>query len=118
MYLGAGNYGIDAAAHFYFDKSARELSLSESAVIAGLLKAPSKYAPTRQISVSQERANQVLQNIDDTNAETEYQLKSGDINLEEILIYLKQAQSSCRDWFDLIPKGDVEEAFNAVSTET
>lgn len=63
VYLGAGNYGIDAAAHFYFDKSARELSLSESAVIAGLLKAPSKYAPTRQISVSQERANQVLQNM-------------------------------------------------------
>jgi penicillin-binding protein 1A len=46
VYFGGGAHGIEAAAHRYFGKSARDLSLPESAVIAGLLKAPSKYAPS------------------------------------------------------------------------
>ncbi len=46
VYLGAGNYGVDAASKYYFGKSARELSLGEAATLAGLLKAPSRYAPT------------------------------------------------------------------------
>src|ERR1051325_11730408 len=45
VYLGAGTYGVDAAAHRYFGKSAAQLSLFESAVIAGLLKAPSRFSP-------------------------------------------------------------------------
>ena len=45
VYFGSGAYGIEAAAQRYFGKSARELSLAEAAVIAGLLKAPSKYSP-------------------------------------------------------------------------
>src|SRR5216684_2789287 len=47
VYLGAGTYGIDAAAHRYFDKSAREVTLYEAAVIAGLLKAPTRFSPAR-----------------------------------------------------------------------
>src|SRR5207248_10183750 len=43
VYLGAGTYGVDAAAHRYFGKSAAQLSLFESAVIAGLVKAPSRF---------------------------------------------------------------------------
>ena len=45
VYLGSGAYGIDAAAQRYFGKSARNLTLGEAAMIAGLLKAPSKYSP-------------------------------------------------------------------------
>src|SRR6202035_460905 len=45
VYLGAGTYGVDAAAHPYFGKSATKLSLFESAVIAGLLKAPTRFSP-------------------------------------------------------------------------
>jgi penicillin-binding protein 1A len=47
VYLGAGAYGVDAAAHRYFNKSARRISLYESAAIAGLLKAPSRFNPAR-----------------------------------------------------------------------
>jgi len=54
VYLGAGTFGVDAAARTYFNKSARDLSLRESAIIVGLLKAPSRYAPT----ASQNRATQ------------------------------------------------------------
>jgi len=46
VYFGGGAHGIEAASQRYFGKSARELSVAEAAVIAGLLKAPSKYAPS------------------------------------------------------------------------
>jgi penicillin-binding protein 1A len=65
VYLGAGNYGVDAAARHYFQKSAREVSLAESALLAGLLKAPSRYAPTANLDVSKKRARQVLLNMVD-----------------------------------------------------
>lgn len=60
MYLGAGTYGIDAAARKYFGKSSRNLTVFEAAVIAGLLKAPSKYSPAQNIKKSKERAKVVL----------------------------------------------------------
>ena len=46
VYFGAGAYGVDAASYRYFAKPARQLSVGEAAVLAGLLKAPSRYAPT------------------------------------------------------------------------
>ena len=60
VYLGAGVYGVEAAALRYFGKTARQLSLAESAMIAGLLKAPSRYAPTGDLLLAQSRASQVL----------------------------------------------------------
>lgn len=65
VYLGAGNYGVDAAARHYFNKSAREVTLAESALLAGLLKAPSHYAPTSNLEISKKRARQVLLNMVD-----------------------------------------------------
>jgi len=59
-YFGAGTYGVDAAAHKYFKKSARHLSVYEAAVIAGLLKAPSRYSPTTYPERSRARAKVVL----------------------------------------------------------
>lgn len=60
VYMGAGNYGIDAAAHYYFGKSARDVSLPEAAVLAGLPKAPSRFAPTNDLALALKRANTVL----------------------------------------------------------
>ena len=60
VYFGAGTYGIDAAARTYFGHSARQLSLSEAALLAGLVKAPSAYAPTRDPERAYERASVVL----------------------------------------------------------
>jgi penicillin-binding protein 1A len=65
VYLGAGTYGVDAAAHRYFGKSARQLTLYESAIIGGLLKAPSKFSPARDPQVAAARAGQVLANMVD-----------------------------------------------------
>ena len=60
IYLGSGTYGIDAAARFYFGKSARELTLAEAAMLAGLPKAPSRYAPTSDLQLAQQRAGLVI----------------------------------------------------------
>lgn len=65
VYLGAGNYGIDAASRRYFGKPASEMTLGESAIIAGLLKAPSRFAPTSNPALSQKRAEQVIFNMAD-----------------------------------------------------
>lgn len=60
VYFGAGAYGIEAAAQRYFDKSVRALSVAEAALIAGLLKAPSKFAPTSSARAAISRAHSVL----------------------------------------------------------
>ena len=61
--------------------------------------------------------NQVLQNVEDAKAEVVYQLKSGELDSEEVLNYLVAAQKSCSDWFGFIPKDDVDEALVAVRGE-
>ena len=63
VYLGAGAYGFDAAARRYFGKPAARVSLSEAAMLAGLLKAPSRYAPSRDLALARARASQVLANM-------------------------------------------------------
>ncbi len=59
-YMGGGNYGVEAASQFYFGKSVRDVNLSESAVLAGLFKAPSKFAPHANPEAAKARANVVL----------------------------------------------------------
>ncbi|WP_342642883.1 transglycosylase domain-containing protein [Rhodoligotrophos ferricapiens] len=59
-YLGGGTYGVEAAAQFYFGKSIRDVNLSEAAMLAGLFKAPSNYAPHVHPDAARARANVVL----------------------------------------------------------
>lgn len=63
VYLGSGTFGIAAAAHHYFGKAPKELTLYEAAIIAGLLKAPSKYSPSTNPHLADQRAAQVLENM-------------------------------------------------------
>ncbi|QDG75058.1 transglycosylase domain-containing protein [Labrenzia sp. PHM005] len=60
VYLGSGAYGVDAAARRYYGKSARLMTIAESATIAGLLKAPSRYSPARNPDLAEDRAQLVL----------------------------------------------------------
>ncbi len=60
VYLGSGAYGVDAAARRYYGKSARLMTISEAATIAGLLKAPSRYSPARNPDLAEDRAQLVL----------------------------------------------------------
>ena len=63
VYFGAGAYGVDAAARRYFRKPATEVSLAEAAMLAGLLKAPSRYAPTVNPEGARLRAATVLDDM-------------------------------------------------------
>jgi len=60
VYFGAGAYGIEQAAQRYFGKSARNLTLAEAALLAGLVKSPSRLAPTRDFDAAEQRAKIVL----------------------------------------------------------
>jgi penicillin-binding protein 1A len=62
-YMGGGAFGVDAAAQFYFGKSAREVNLAEAAMLAGLFKAPTKFAPHINLPAARARANVVLDNL-------------------------------------------------------
>ncbi len=73
-YLGGGTYGVDAAAQFYFNKSARDVNLAEAAMLAGLFKAPSKFAPHVNLPAARARANVVLDNLVEAGFMTEGQV--------------------------------------------
>lgn len=64
-YLGAGTRGFEAAAQRYFGKSANAVNAAEAAMLAGLLKAPTTYAPTNNLQRSQDRANLVIGLMED-----------------------------------------------------
>ena len=63
VYFGHGAYGIEAAANAYFDKPARELSLAEGALLAGIIKSPSRYAPHLNADQSIARRNGILKTM-------------------------------------------------------
>jgi penicillin-binding protein 1A len=60
IYMGHGTYGVEAAARTYFDKKAAELNLAESALLAGLPQAPSRYSPIQNLDKAKARQKYVL----------------------------------------------------------
>ncbi len=65
IYMGHGAYGVEAAARTYFDKSAAELNLAESALLAGLPQAPSRYSPIQNFDRAKARQKYVLERMRD-----------------------------------------------------
>jgi penicillin-binding protein 1A len=68
VYLGAGAYGMSAAARLYFDKTLDQLTLAESAMLAGLVQAPSRFDPIRNLEAAQRRAATVLEAMQEAGA--------------------------------------------------
>ena len=73
VYLGAGTYGFEAASQRYFGKSARVLSPAEAAMLAGLLRAPSRLAPTNDLARSQGRASVIVRLMEEQGYLTQQQ---------------------------------------------
>ncbi|MFI4962092.1 MAG: transglycosylase domain-containing protein, partial [Hyphomicrobiales bacterium] len=73
-YMGGGAFGVDAAAQYYFNKSARDVNLAEAAMLAGLFKAPSKFSPNVNLPAARARANVVLDNLVEAGFMTEGQV--------------------------------------------
>ncbi|MEO0880911.1 MAG: transglycosylase domain-containing protein, partial [Pseudomonadota bacterium] len=76
VYFGAGAYGIDAASRRYFDKPAARLDIAEAAVLAGLLKAPSRYAPSHNPQIAGARARLAIDAMVETNVITRAQAQA------------------------------------------
>lgn len=76
IYFGAGAYGVESAAKTYFNKSARDVSLSEAALLAGLPQAPSTLAPTQNPLGAQDRAFEVIENMRETGDITEFEARA------------------------------------------
>ena len=85
IYLGQGTYGIAAASLEYFDKSIKELSYPEAALLAALPKAPSKYNPYKYSEVAKFRRNLVLENLEENKIISKKELlkfKNSKLNLK------------------------------------
>ena len=65
VYFGGGAYGVDAASRLFFDHGAEDISLAEATIIAGLVKAPSRYSPTADAKAAIGRAGVVLEVMQD-----------------------------------------------------
>ncbi|WP_407965205.1 transglycosylase domain-containing protein [Bartonella sp. C271] len=104
VYMGGNNFGIAAASKFYFDKNVRNISLAESAILAGLFKAPTKYAPHSNLPAAQARANTVLSNLVDSNFMTDSQIIKAYRHPAKIITKVKNSQPNYfLDWvFDEI----------------
>src|SRR5712672_3540816 len=76
VYFGSGAYGVEAAAQKYFGKAARHVTLSEAAMLAGLVKSPSRLAPNRNPDGAERRAQTVLSAMADAGFITEAQAKA------------------------------------------
>ena len=79
-YMGGGAFGVEAASQFYFGKSVRDVTLAEAAMLAGLFKAPTKYAPHANIAAARARANDVLSNLVEAGYMTAGQVHSARLN--------------------------------------
>ena len=75
-YMGGGAHGVVAAADYYFSKPAKDLTLAESAMLAGLFKAPTKYAPHVNLPAARARANEVLRNMVEAGFLTDGQIQT------------------------------------------
>ena len=73
-YMGGGAFGVDAAAQYYFAKSARDVNLAEAAMLAGLFKAPTRFAPHVNLPAARARANVVFDNLVEAGMMTEGQV--------------------------------------------
>ncbi|WP_024512481.1 PBP1A family penicillin-binding protein [Bradyrhizobium sp. ARR65] len=119
-YMGGGTFGVDGAAHFYFNKSVRDINLAEAAMLAGLFKAPTKFAPHINLPAARARANVVLDNLVDAGFMTEGQVFGARRNPASVVdrreenspnYYLDYAFDEVRKLVDTFPKSYNERVF-------
>jgi penicillin-binding protein 1A len=77
VYFGSGAYGVESAARIFFEKSVKDLSLSECALIAGMPKAPSRYSPLVSKFLAEQRRNIVLRQMRNAGIINEAEYRQG-----------------------------------------
>ena len=100
VYFGGGAYGIDAASQKFFDHGAENISLAEAAIIAGLVKAPSRYAPTADAQAAVERAKVVVAVMQDAGMITA--TEAAGVKPADVKLAAESPQDSVRYFTDWI----------------
>jgi penicillin-binding protein 1A len=95
-YMGGGAFGVEAASQFYFNKSVRQINLAEAALLAGLFKAPSKFAPHIDLAASRARTNDVLDNLVDAGYMNAGQVRAARLNPAKVV---EPNVTHSPDWF-------------------
>ncbi len=98
VYYGSGAFGIEAAAKVYYDRPAKDLTLYQSAVLAGLLKAPGRYAPHRNPERADKRARVVLQAMEDSGYITDKQRLAAIADKDKAVVKSGGARQYYADW--------------------
>jgi len=114
-YFGAGVYGVDAAAKRYFGKTAKELSLSEAAMLAGLVRAPSALAPTRHLEEARQRAALVLNAMVRTGAISPQQADAA--RQQPATLRVPPENPPGTNYFVDVLNGDVKRLIGSVSAD-
>lgn len=107
VYFGGGAYGIDSAARKFFGHSGEEITLPEAAIIAGLVKAPSRYSPTADAKAAVGRAGVVLQTMESNGYLTAQEAQGVDLKKVK-MVEDRAGQNSARyftDW--ALPQLDI-----------
>lgn len=98
-YMGGGTFGAAAASEYYFGKNIKDVTLAQAAMLAGLYKAPTKYAPHINLPAARARANEVLTNMVQANFMTEGQVISARRNPANVVDRdLQESPNYFLDW--------------------
>ena len=101
IFLGANAYGVEAGAETYFGKPAKDLTIGEAALLAGVPKAPSEYSPTANPGRAKERRDLVLDLMAKNGFATQAEVdaaKAKPIQLADTAYYQSQPKSSAFDY--------------------
>ena len=111
IYLGSGQYGFEAASEYYFSKHAKDLTLTEAALLAGLPKGPSLYSPILNPDKALKRRNLVLSEMASDGVITHDQAAAA--QQEPLGLNIEQPEGSVAPWFQEAVRQDLEKRFGA-----
>jgi penicillin-binding protein 1A len=109
IYLGHGNYGFEAASEFYFSKHAKELNLTEAALLAGLPKGPVAFSPLLNPEKALRRRNLVLEEMESDGVITHAQAETA--RQAPLGLHITQPDSAVAPWFQEEVRRELEKRF-------
>ena len=109
IYLGHGMYGFEAGAEFYFGKHAKDVTLTEAALLAGLPKGPSAYSPLLNPEKALRRRNLVLSEMESDGAITHVQAEQA--RAAPLGLHVSQPEMSVAPWFQEEVRRELEKRF-------
>jgi penicillin-binding protein 1A len=109
IYLGSGMYGFEAASQFYFSKHAKDLTLTEAALLAGLPKGPAAYSPLINPEKALRRRNLVISEMESDGAITHQQAEQA--RKSPLGLHVNQPEMSVAPWFQEEVRRELEKKF-------